>query len=187
MDCRSPTEAALLSPSPLEPGSIKDYREEVILLLSSARQLAAKSICKAQKRYKDAYDHRAVQVNHQVVNWVLVRFPQEESGKNRKLSQPWHGPYWFVARTNPDITVVKVDHLKIGLIQVHQSRVSSYPLDFPAGYFWYGAQRHSPGCPQKWLQRMLQGGPDARPQTADVEAEAANLRDSDTESLPPVE
>ena len=25
-------------------------------------------------------------------DWVLVYFAQDETGKNRKLSQPWHGP-----------------------------------------------------------------------------------------------
>ena len=48
IDCRTPTEAALLE---LEPTEIPDYREEVILSLSTARRLAAEAIKGAQTRY----------------------------------------------------------------------------------------------------------------------------------------
>lgn len=41
-------------------------------------------------------------------DWVLVWFPQEETGKLRKLSRPWHGPYRVIERSDPDLTVVKV-------------------------------------------------------------------------------
>ena len=45
---RTPTEAALLPPTQLMPTEMEDYQEEVILSLSSARELAAKAIQKAQ-------------------------------------------------------------------------------------------------------------------------------------------
>ena len=57
---------------------------------------------------------------------MLVRFPHEESGKMRKLSHPWHGPYRVVERKDPDITVVKVYFPDDGSIQVHQTRVAIY-------------------------------------------------------------
>ena len=44
MDSRYPTEAALMPPSPIELTDVSDYREELMLALSSARQLAAKAI-----------------------------------------------------------------------------------------------------------------------------------------------
>ncbi len=44
VDCRSPTEAALLPGHSQQEVDLSYYREEVILSLSSARQLAAKSI-----------------------------------------------------------------------------------------------------------------------------------------------
>ena len=56
VDCRSPSEAALLPPSTLQPTNVDDYREELILSLS-ARASAAKSIQKAQAKYKRHYDH----------------------------------------------------------------------------------------------------------------------------------
>ena len=36
-----------------------------------------------------------------------LSFPQEESGKNRKLSRPWHGPYRVMQCNDPDLTVTK--------------------------------------------------------------------------------
>ena len=53
--CRSPTEAALLPSSRLEPVDVEDYREEMVVALSEARELAVKSIRKAQQRYKKQY------------------------------------------------------------------------------------------------------------------------------------
>ena len=76
LDCRSPTEATLLPTHPLEPTDISNYREELMLSLSSARQ----------RKYKTQYDRKATQHKYQIGDWVLVRFPNEESGKQRKLS-----------------------------------------------------------------------------------------------------
>ena len=39
IDCQIPTEAALLPTNPLEPTAVEDYREEVMLSLSLAREL----------------------------------------------------------------------------------------------------------------------------------------------------
>ena len=55
-DCRSPTEAALLPPTPVKPTDVSDYREEPVLSLSSARDLAAKAIQKSQNKYKKHFD-----------------------------------------------------------------------------------------------------------------------------------
>ena len=48
LDLRSPTEAALLEPDVIHPTDIQDYRQELILSLSSARELAEASIRKQQ-------------------------------------------------------------------------------------------------------------------------------------------
>ena len=56
IDCRTPTEAALLPPQELEPTEVSDYREELILSFSTARKLAAESIKDAQARYKKTYE-----------------------------------------------------------------------------------------------------------------------------------
>ena len=80
-DCRSPTEAALLPLLLFEAGSISEYRDEVILALSSARELAVESITRVQKKYKALYDRTVVPVSYHVGDWVLVNFPQEENGR----------------------------------------------------------------------------------------------------------
>ena len=119
-DLRTPTEAALLSPNLLESVSVSDYRQQLILSLSSARHNAAVCVKKAQHKYKKSYDHKATTRPYQVGDWVMVRFPAEETGKQRKLSQPWHGPYRVVTIRDPDIVATKVYFPKEDTINVHQ-------------------------------------------------------------------
>ena len=87
---------------------IEDYREELMLSLSSARELAASNIRAAQRRYKSQYDKKSMPTGYKLGDWVLIRFPHEETGKQRKLSRPWHGPYRITHRNDPDVTAVKV-------------------------------------------------------------------------------
>ncbi len=148
VECRSPTEAALLPPHPLVPTDVVEYQQELMLSLSSARQLGVDSIHKAQHRYKVQHDKTAKTANYQVGDWAMVRFPQEESGRLRKLSRPWHGPYRVVSRKDPDLTVVKVYFPQDRLIQIHQLRVQPCPPDLLAGFFWYGGKRSGPGRPR---------------------------------------
>ena len=55
----------------------------------------------------------------QVGDWVLVQFPQEEVGKMRKLSRPWHGSYRIMSKEGPDVTVVKLYFSQDKVIRVH--------------------------------------------------------------------
>ena len=73
--------------------------------------------------------------------------------KRIKLSQPWHGPYRVVSCDDPNIA--KVYFPDEGTIQVHQSRVCICPVEFPAGYYWYGSKCHSDGTLPRWIQRFL--------------------------------
>ena len=104
IDCRSPTEAMFQH----VPADMTDYRQELLISLSSARELAQQTIRKVQRQYKVQYDKRSREPDYKLGEWVLVRFPQEETGRNRKLSRPWHGPYRITDRRDPDITVTKV-------------------------------------------------------------------------------
>jgi len=97
-DCRSPMEAALIPTKPLKPTNITDYREQMMLSLSSARKLAEQTNKEAQKCYKQQYDKTARESKIKVGDWVLIYFAQEETGKNRKLSQPWYGPYRVISQ-----------------------------------------------------------------------------------------
>ena len=117
-DCRLPSEAALLEPVELQPTDVSDYREELVLSLRSARDLATQCIRKAQNQYKHQYNKRSMKRTYQVGDWVLVRFLAVESGKHRKLSQPWHGPYRVCQYLDPDVVVSKVYFPDDGQIQV---------------------------------------------------------------------
>lgn len=64
-------------PFPLAPTRAEDYREEVILSLTSARNLAAKNIKVAQEHYKNFYDQGTKQVDYHLGDWVFIRFPAE--------------------------------------------------------------------------------------------------------------
>ena len=65
VDCRTPTEAAYLPTTDVSPTDVKNYKEELMLSLSSARELAASCIRKAQDqvqavlRQENERDHLA--------------------------------------------------------------------------------------------------------------------------------
>ena len=42
-------------------------------------------------------------------------------------------------------------------IKVHQSRVKHCPVDFPAGFYWYGGKSKGPRRPPKWVENLLAG------------------------------
>ena len=137
------------------PVYLEDYREQLMAMLSSAREIAASNIQRAQKRYKHQHDCHARPSNFRVGDWVFVWFPQDESGRFRKLSRPWHGPYRVLERKDPDFVVAKVYDPQHGQICVHQDRVCGCPDDFPAGYYWYGGKQKGP---PKWVERLLDSG-----------------------------
>ena len=124
IDCWTPTEAALLPSSPLEPVDITDYHRKLILSLSAACQTAVDCVKKAQQKCKKFSDWKASSRSYQIGDWVLVKFPAEESGRNRKLSQPWHGLYRITEIRDLDITITKVYFPGDGLMNVHQLRVT---------------------------------------------------------------
>ena len=154
-DCRTPTEAALLPTTSHQPVEISDYREQLVEMLSSTRTMAAKANREAQSRYKRQYDKTATTPRYKVGDWVFVYFPSEETGRLRKLSQPWRGPFRIISRDDPDVTVVKVYFPDDPPLQVHQLRVKSCPMSFPCAYYWYGNKRSKPGRPPKWVENFM--------------------------------
>ena len=38
-------------------------------------------------------------------DWVMIRFPQDETGKEHKLSRPWHGPYRVLEVTETGLCI----------------------------------------------------------------------------------
>ena len=55
-------------------------------------------------------------------DWVLVKFPQKETGTIKELSRPWCGPYHILALKELDITTIKVYFPEDKTICVHLSR-----------------------------------------------------------------
>ena len=148
-DCCSPIESALLPPKSLRVTDVSDYREQMVLSLSTTKSLAMKANREAQQWYKLQYYKTVRTSQYRVGNIVLVYFPQDETGKSWKLSHPWHGPYQVISLNDPDITLTKIYFLDDPSIQVHQSRVQHYPPPLPSEFYWYGAERSRPGRPSK--------------------------------------
>lgn len=119
-----------------------------MLSLRSARESALFSMREAQGRYKTQYDKKCKQVNFKLGDWIMIRFPHEESGKQRKLSRPWHGPYkemtqmllllrctsWMRLRYR----CIRIGHVML-LLSCHQDSTGM----------------GSPGKIPKWLKRLL--------------------------------
>ena len=139
-DCRFPTEAALLPSTPLSVTNVSDYREELVLTLSNARNIAMKTNLECQRRYKEQYDKTAVTPKFQIGDWVLVHFATctlcpRRDWEDKKLSQPWNGPYRIVSRDDPDVTVTKLYFPDDPQIQVYQSRVQPCPPSFLRSFY----------------------------------------------------
>ena len=130
------------------------------------------------------YDKKSVPSQLQVGDCVLVRFPQDEVGKMRKLSRPWHGPYRILSKEGPDVTVIKVYFPQDQAIRVHLSRVTPCPSEFPPGFYWYGTRRHSPGRPPKWVQQLLSEDPSSESKESDPHADSALTSTTDPEPDP---
>ena len=124
--------------------------------LSSARQLAVSQTQATQRQYKGHYDQTTIETRLKVGDWVLIRFPAEETGARRKLSHPWHGPYRVTHLNYQDATAVKVYFPHKDALQVHFSRVCPAPSDFPAGYYWYGDSRRGHGRPPEWIRSLTE-------------------------------
>ena len=88
-------------------------------------------------------------------DWVLIRYPHEETGKLRKLSRPWHRPYRITSCDNTGMSAVKVYFPREDAVKVHQTRVKPCPDGLLAGYYWYGTKRKGPGRPPKWVEKIL--------------------------------
>ena len=79
-----------------------------MLNLSLVRKSALENIRKSQGRYKAQYDINSNNYQYRVGDWILIRFSSDETGKQRKLSRPWHGPYRVITVNDTNLTAAKV-------------------------------------------------------------------------------
>ena len=70
LDLLSPTEAALLPSEPVSECDVTDYREELIISLSSALELAVINIQGGQQHGKKNYDKRVFTKKLRIGDWV---------------------------------------------------------------------------------------------------------------------
>ena len=190
-DCCYPIEAAFLPSAEVEMADLADYRQELALTLTRARDHVTKSIQVAQKQYKKYYDkvNKCSPVTIKVRDSVLIWFPQEESGKQRKLSRPWHGPYRVVEVTPTGIAAQREYTAKDDITRVHLNCVTRCPLSFPAGYYWYGDRRHGPGRPPKVVadstgDQIEAEELDVTPEERDITPEDSGLDNTDDPEVP---
>ena len=120
-----------------------------------ARKSALENIRKSQGRYKAQYDRNSSNYQYKVGDWVLICFTSDETGKQRKLSRPWHGPYKVITVNDTNLTATKVYFSREDTIKVHRVRAKPCPEGFMAGYYWYGNKRKGPGRPPKWVENAL--------------------------------
>ena len=98
-------------------------------------------------------------LNTRLVIGCLYTSLSEEISRLRKLSQPWHGPYWIISKDDPDVTVTRVYFPDHPPLQVHQLSIKSCPVSLPCGYYFYGKKRSRPRRPPKWIEKLLSGPP----------------------------
>ena len=60
-----------------------------------------------------------------------------------------------MAKDETNVSATKVYFPDEKSIKVHQNQVQICPFNFPAGYYWYGKKRASPGRPPKWVEQLL--------------------------------
>ena len=126
-----------------------------MLSLGSARQLATQTIRKAQKRYKTYYDQKATPISFRVGDWVHIFFPHEESGKNRKLSKPWHGPYRVISRDDPTLVCTKAYSLSMGRSVFIKAGRTPAQSSFQQDSFGTAVEGEDQENPPRWVEQLL--------------------------------
>ena len=122
---------------------MEDYRTELLINLTKARQLALESIKLAQEKQRTFYDlQTSCRLQYRVGDRVMVFMPSETTGKDRKLARPYHGPYRVVNLTDTNAEVKLIEKPKEPSIFVALERLRKcYPEQSNAT--WIGRKRTS--------------------------------------------
>jgi len=108
-----------------------DYRTKLVLGLSTAWDIARKSIPKAQSKQKLHYDKKAKVPSYKISDRVMVYMPHEATGKDRKLPLPYHGPYRIIDVQSNCLLLRPVDKPDEQPILVNMDRVTPCPQEVP--------------------------------------------------------
>ena len=90
---RFPTATALSNSSSPYKVDLEDYRTELTTGLTKAWMTAQQQVRAVQAHQKHQYDKKPKEMHYQPGDRVMVLMPHEQTGKNRKLTLPYHGPY----------------------------------------------------------------------------------------------
>ena len=104
----------------------------------------------------------------------------DETGKQRKLSRPWHGPYRVITVNDTNLTAAKVYFPREDTIKVHRARAKPCPEGFMAGYYWYGNKRKGPGRPPKWVENALADTSDCSQESGEDRVQTQEEEGDDT-------
>ena len=127
-DARLPTKSTLQSLPPLHMLDVGDYRTKLVIGLSTAWDMARKSIEKAQSKQKFQYDKRAKVPSYKISDRVMVYMPHEATGKD---SLPYHGPYRIIDIRTNCLLLRPVDKPDEQPILVNMDHVSPCPEEVP--------------------------------------------------------
>lgn len=142
-DARLPTETALSQPLMPYMVDMEDYRMARVTGLTEAWKNAKQNIAKAQKHQKKFYDKNTKEHSYQVGDRVMVYMLHENSGKQRKLAPPYHGPYRILEVTSNGVCIRPVDHPEQEPIRVNIDRVTKCPTEL-LDVSWLGNTRKRP-------------------------------------------
>ena len=158
-DPRLPTATALSHPSSPYQVDLEDYRTELTTGLTKAWMTAQQQVKIAQAKQKHQYDKRSKETCYQPGDRVMVLMPHEQTGKNRKLALPYHGPYRVLEALPHGLHLRPVDKLTSPPILVNLDRVTWCPADLP-DISWLGkkTKRCKPYQLPRQSQELKEGG-----------------------------
>ena len=108
---------------------LNSYREELVVDLSDAWDLARSNVKKAKKRQKNNYDRNSKDVPLKVGDRVFLFVPSMKQGRAYKFARPYRGPYRVVELHANGADIRPVDSPRQSTIRVSLNRLRKYPLE----------------------------------------------------------
>ncbi len=127
---------------------LKEYGVELATRMSTAWELAKKSVKKAQKRQKKYYDQKMKPSQFQVGDKAFLLKPEERTGEARKLNRPYHGPYRVVSINLNNAHICRVDKPQEEPILVALECLRRCPKEV-ADEFWPSGTPRKRGRPRR--------------------------------------
>ena len=134
-DPRLPVPAALSLQREHLTIDLKEYGINLHAKLSSAWELARKSLQQAQKKQKTQHDCKVSTQPFRKGESAFLYKPAEKTGERRKLARPSHGPYRVLEVGNNSANIAHIDWPKDEPILVALGRLHRCPTEL-GDEFW---------------------------------------------------